>query len=831
MQPHVQRLAIRLLQRDWRSGEVTVLIIALVIAVTSATSVVFFTDRISRALENQASELLAADLRVDSDHAINPVYIQEAEQRQLKTAQTISFRSMAVAQSGGQLVEVKAVSSGYPLRGSLKVSLTAFGTQTTVNHGPAPGNVWIEPRLMHSLGISLGQTLSLGALSFKVKQILRYEPDRSGDMFSIAPRVLMNWNDLAGTGLVQEGSRMQYRLLVAGANNDVHAFKNWIERHLTLGERVEGVRNARQEVRLALDRGQQFLGLAATVSIVLAFIAVAMAARRYAERHLDSCAILRCLGARHAHIFQVYFWQITVLGIFASVAGCVFGYFAHQILCQLADRLILVKLPAPSAWPIAMGLGVGVIGLVGFALPPIYRLRHVSTLRVFRRELGSFDSTSIVAYLPGVLTLCLLVLWQSGSWQLGWRVLLGILGTSLLLAAVAYGVVALLKRLLPGMRFQIRFALLNIVRHRGASIVQLVAFGVGIMVLLLLGLVRTDLLNEWQNSLPSNASNRFVINIQPDQLQQVKDYFQTHNFNQPRFYPMVRARWTKLNGKPVQVNNFTEERARRLATREFNLSWANKLQIDNKIVAGHWWGGKSKNIDQFSVEQGLANRLHLRLGDSLTFEVAGESVTAKITSLRSVKWDTFHANFFVLTPQGMLSKFPVSYITSFYLPPERANILDNLITKFPNLTIVDISVVMSQVRTIMSRITITVEFVFLFTLLAGLSVMYAAIQGTLSQRIRENAILRAIGASKRRLQQGMAVEFTVLGLLAGLLAAAGANIAGYVMAVQVFELSYHFDAMLWLIGLVGGATVVGFAGILGTRQVWKAPPLRIIQNL
>jgi len=831
VQPHVQRLATRLLLRDWRSGEVTVLVIALVIAVTSATSVIFFTDRISRALENQASELLAADLRLESDHAINPEYLQEAKQRQLKTAQTVSFRSMAVAQSGGQLVEVKAVSSEYPLRGSLKISQTAFGNQTTVNYGPAPGNVWIEPRLLHGLGISMGQNLSLGALSFKVKRILRYEPDRSGEMFSIAPRVLMNWEDLPRTGLIQEGSRMRYRLLVAGTHNQVHAFRNWIETHLQSGERVEDVRNARQEVRLALDRGQQFLGLAATVSIVLAFIAVAMAARRYAERHLDSCAILRCLGASHAHIFQVYFWQISVLGIFASVAGCLFGYLAHQILCQLADRLILVKLPAPSAWPLAMGLGVGVIGLVGFALPPIYRLRRVPTLRVFRRELGSFDSASFVAYSPGVMTLCLLVLWQSGSWQLGWRVLSGILGTSLLLAAVAYGIVALLKRILPGMRFQIRFALLNIVRHRGASIVQLVAFGVGIMVLLLLGLVRTDLLNEWQRSLPANASNRFVVNIQPDQLEQVKHYFQTHNFNQPKFYPMVRARWTKLNGAPVQVDNFEEERARRLATREFNLSWTNKLQIDNKIVAGRWWGGKSQNVEQFSVEQGLANRLHMRLGDTLTFEVAGESITAKITSLRSVKWDTFHANFFVVTPSGMLGKFPASYITSFYLPPEHADILDNLITQFPNLTVIDISAVMSQVRTIMSRITITVEFVFLFTLLAGLSVMYAAIQATLAQRIRENAILRAIGASKRRLRQGTAVEFAVLGLLAGLLAAAGANIAGYVLAVQVFDLNYHFDAMLWLIGLVGGATVVGFAGILGTRQVWKIPPLRIIQNL
>jgi len=830
VQPHVHRLAIRLLRRDWRSGEVTVLIMALLIAVASATSVVFFTDRISRALENQASELLAADLRIASDHTIDPVYVRKAKQYQLNTAQTISFRSMAVAASGGQLVEVKVVSPKYPLRGNLKIARQAFGAETIVNHGPGPGEVWIEPRLMQSLGITLGQKLSLGSLSLVVSELLRYEPDRSGDMFSIAPRVLMNWGDLPRTGLVQEGSRIQYRLLVAGSNNQVRTFRNWIDKHLRHGERVEDVRDARQEVRLALDRGQRFLGLAATVSIVLAFIAVAMSAQRYAERHLDSCAILRCLGARHIHIFLIYFWQIFVLGLVASVAGCALGYIAHEILCQLADRLILVKLPAPSAWPIVMGLGVGVVGLVGFALPPIYRLRYVPTLRVFRREFGAINSTNLVSYFPGAVTLIVLVLWQSGSWQLGWRVISGILGTSLLLATVAYGLIVLLKRFLPRVNFQIRFALLNIVRHRVASILQLVAFGVGIMVLLLLGFVRTDLLDEWQSSLPANASNRFVINIQPDQLQKVEDFFQSRNLDQAKFYPMVRGRWTKINGVSVQAENFTDQRAKRLATREFNLSWASQLQSDNKIVAGHWWGSNPLTLGQFSVEEDLAKRLNMRLGDILTFEIAGESISAKITSLRSVKWDTFHANFFVLTPPGILSKFPVSYITSFYLPSEHADILDKLVAKFPNLTIIDISAVMNQVRIIISRITITVEFVFLFTLLAGLSVMYAAIQATLTQRIKENAILRAIGASRRRLQNGMVVEFTVLGLLAGLLAAAGASVAGYVMAVQVFELNYHFNALLWFAGLVGGAMIVGAAGILGTRKVWSTPPLRIIQN-
>jgi len=830
VQQHVRHLATRLLKRDWRSGELRVLIVALLIAVASATSVAFFTDRIFQALLYKASELLAADLRVVSDHQLNTTYIEQARKLPLHTAQTVSFRSMSVAGAKYQLAEIKAVSDEYPLRGTLKISSKNFGSPADAHAGPRPGQVWLEPRLAQSLGISVGQKINLGSLTLTFSAVLQYEPDRSGDMFSIAPRLMMNLDDLGRTGLIQEGSRMQYRLLVAGDKDRVQQFRSWVEKQLQAGEKVEDVQNARQEVRLALERGQQFLGLSATVSVVLAFIAVAMAARRYAERHMNSCAILRCLGMRHGQIFLIFFWQLTVLGMMAGLLGCVLGYLAHQLLCDLASRLILIALPAPSFWPIVMGMSVGVVGLVGFALPPIYRLRHIPTMGVIRREFGSFKPATLVSYLPGVVTLMLLVIWQSGSWQLGWRILLGIIGTTLLLMLVAYAMIFILQRTWPGRRFEFRFALLNIVRHRATSIAQLVSFGIGIMVLLLLSLVRTDLLNEWQHSLPDNASNRFVINIQPDQLQKVHEFFTAHNFTRTTLYPMVRGRWTKLNDNPVQVEAFTDERAKRLATREFNLSWADTLQVDNKIVQGQWWDDKNAQVNQFSVEEGIAKTLHIQLGDTLTFEVVGETVQGKITSLRSVQWDTFRANFFVVAKPGLLDKFPASYITSFYLPKEQVGVLNDLVQQFPNLTVIDISAVMNQVRGIMSRITVTVQYVFLFTLLAGLTVMFAAIQSTLQQRIRENAILRAIGAGRRRLMLGMAVEFTLLGLLAGALAAFGASVAGWILAEQVFTLNYQFNYVVWLVGILGGAVGVGIAGMLGTRRVLSTPPLGIIQR-
>lgn len=830
MKASINKLAFRLMFRDWRCGELRVLAAALLIAITCVTSVVFFTDRIAQALDNQASELLAADMRILASEQALSVYQQLAERNQLQTARTVSFRSMVIGAKGNQLAEVKAVSPQYPLRGIVKISQNPFASEMPATNIPAAGEVWVEPRLKNQLGISVGDTLTLGAKTFQVSAYLRYEPDRSGDLFSIAPRLLINVGDLVATGLVQEGSRMRYRLLVAGHRSDVGRFRSMVEKQIKKGEQIEGVRDARQEVRVALQRGEQFLGLAAIVSVVLAFVAVAMAARRYAERHLDTCAILRCLGASHAQISRVFFLQLAMLGLVSSTLGCVLGYFAHLGLYALADSLLLVNLPSPSFWPVLLGVSVGLIGLIGFALPPVLGLRNTPTLRVIRREFAGQNPVTITSYLFGLIAVSGLVLWQAGSITLGIGVLGGIVLTAVVLGLIAIGLIAILKRSLPKWRVERRFAMANIVRRRNASIVQLVAFGVGLMVLLLLSIVRGDLLEMWQNSLPDDASNRFVINVQKDQLADVEKFFRDSGLRQTRLHPMVRGRLVKVNNQELTVEDLDDERAKRLATREFNLSWASELQDDNNIVSGQWWDKDKFQVQQFSVEEGIAKTLGLKLGDQLTYEIAGEQVSGKITSLRSVRWDTFRANFFVLAPPGLLDNYPASYITSFYLPEGGASILDNLVSDFPNLTVIDISAVMDQVRAIISRITFTVQYVFVFTILAGVTVMYAAIQSTLDQRVRENAILRAIGASRRRLLDGLITEFVILGVLAGILAAFCASVAGYTLATTVFELEYKFNGLVWVVGILGGGVGIGLAGVLGTRKVLARPPLTIIRN-
>ena len=837
------KLALRMLRRDWRAGELRVLTIAIVVAVTCVTAVVFFTDRIGQALKYQASELIAADLRVISDHQLAAGFRDKAKGLGLQVADSWNFRSMVVAGDKSRLAEIKAVSDLYPLRGELRISQQLFGEGRPVHHIPKPGTLWAEPLLLRQLGVDVGGKIYVGAKLFSVAAVIKYEPDRSGDMFSIAPRVMLNLADLPATELIQEGSRIRYALLVAGAKPSVEQYRKQIKNALGSGVRIEGVEDARQEVRFALKRAQQFLGLAAIVSVMLSFVAVAMSARRFAERHLNTCAIMRCVGAKQSQITQLFFIQLLALSVFASLLGCAFGYVAQSGLVDLLGELLVVKLPGSSLWPVATGVVVGMVGLTGFALPPVMRLKDVPTLRVLRRDLGRIPPLSLSSYAFGLSAIAGLLLWQAGEVKLGVIMLGGMLVTALVLTLVSYGLIRMLKLLPVREGIAWRFGLNNITRRTQGSVIQVLAFGVGIMVMLLLVVVRTDILQAWQHKLPENAANRFVINIQPDQRQAVLDFFSKRNLSSVSLYPMVRGRLKAINDQPIETDTLQDERARRLVQREFNLSWAADMQKDNKIIKGRWWTGQNygqkqgqkqgqkPGQNQFSMEEGIAQTLNVKLGDKLTYSISGAEFSAKVTSIRSVQWDSFKPNFFVVTPPGALDNFPVSYITSFYLPAQNAGVLDDLVKTFPNLTVIDISAIMNQVRAIMERVALAVEYVHIFTLLAGLMVLYAAIQATQDERLRENAILRALGAKRKRLLQGLVTEFTLLGALSGLLAAITAVVLGYVVCVYVLDLEYVHNFWIWIIGPLGGAVGVGLSGTLGTRKVLSRPPLAVIREI
>ncbi len=822
--------SLRLLRRDIRAGELRVLFVAIAIAVASVTSVGFFTDRIQQTLRQQANELLAADLVVSADHPLPAGFTDPAVLQSLQTVNAIQFRSMALAGEQSQLTEIKAVGALYPLRGQLR--LFDGGREVARQGAPAPGEVWVEPDVLRRLQIDVGATVQLGTRDFKIGGVIAYEPDRGGNMFNIAPRVLMNGDDLPSTGLLQEGSRAQYQLLVAGESKSVAKYRAAVEPKLQRGERVVDVTDARQEVSVALERAQRFLRLAALVSVLLAGVAVAMATRRHVERQLDSCAIMRCVGASQSFITRVYVTESIVLGVVASGVGCALGYFAHAALVDILGKLVVDKLSAPGFAPIFSGVLTGLVTLLVFAFPPILHLRRVPTLRVLRRDMGSLPAPAFSAYAVGIAAMSALLFWQAGDAKLGMYVIAGVAGTALALWVFALLLVRALGLMRRGAGISWRFGMMNVARRARSSVAQILALGVGLMALLLLTVVKGDLLRAWEGRLPIDTPNRFVINIQPDQVAQVRAFFAANQLTPPPLLPMVRGRLAAINDKTVVPSSYEDEHSKRLAEREFNLSWAAQLERDdNELVAGQWWPGAYSGAALLSVEEGIAKALGVGVGDRMTFNIAGEEFAAVVTNLRKVQWDSFRVNFFVVATPGALEKFPASYITSFYLPPERQPVLNSLLREFPNLTLIDVSAIMAKVRDIIARVTLAVEYVFIFTLLAGLMVLYAAIAATQDERLRESAMLRTLGASRGQLIKGVLAEFVLVGALAGAIASIAASLLGYVLAERLLHVPYSWNASIGLIGVFGGGLGIGLAGFLGTRTTLNRPPLPTLRSL
>lgn len=823
-------LSLRMLRRDWRAGELRILAAALVVAVASVTAVGFFTDRIRLALERQATELLGGDLVVSSDHPLPDLSV-DGPSPTLRRARAVEFPSMVIAGDKSQLGAIKAVSADYPLRGALRIAGELFAPDAPAAAVPAPGKVWMESRLLGQLGVKVGDTVTLGDAHFEIAAVLTSEPARAGgSLFNIAPRLLLNLEDLPGTGLVQPASRVRYRYLFAGEPASVEALRARIEPRLGRGERLQSIEEGRPEIRSALDRARRFLGLAALTSVALAGVAVALSTRRFMMRHLDSCAIMRCLGGRQSVILRLYIYQMLWLGTGAALAGCAGGYLAQFGLEHILAAVAEVALPPPSLQPVVLGVLAALATQVGFGLPALLQLRGVPALRVLRRELGAVPAVGRLVYMGGVSAIVALVFWQAGDAALAGYVLAGMAGTVLALAALA----ALLISAVRGSRHRFgpiwRFGVLSLTQRAGTGVLQVMAFGLGIMVLLLLTVVRGDLMTEWERSLPPDAPNRFLINIQPDQVAPLREFFRQREIRVPELYPMVRGRLTAIDGQHVSPDRYQDDRARRLAAREFNLSWAARLQDDNRIVAGSWWPPGTRGEPAVSVEEGLAETLDIALGDTLTFRVADQALSVEVTSLRKVEWDSFHVNFFVLAPPGVLESFPASYITALYVPPRQYRMLNALVLEFPNITVIDVAAIMDQVRRIMDRVALAVEYVFLFTLLSGLLVMYAAIYSTLDERIRESALLRTLGADRRRLLRALVVEFALLGLLSGLVAAFAAGLLADQLAARVFQLEYGPDPLLWMSGAVAGAAGIGLAGVLSTRFVLHVPPIRALRQ-
>jgi putative ABC transport system permease protein len=824
------RFALRNLRRDHKSGELTVLLLALLVAVGSLTAVGFFTDRIGRAVNQQAGEVLAADLRLESPREIGQSYDTEARSRGLRVARILSMPSVVFHGEASSLVALRAVGDGYPLRGRLKIAAVPFGPARATDAIPGPGEAWADSRLLARLDAPVGTRLAVGAHEVTVTQVLDYRPDQGAGFGDLSATLMINLADVPATELIQPGSRVSRAVLFAGDTGDIDRFREYLQAAKQPGERLQAIADASPQIRASSDRAGRFLSLASLVSVLLAAVAVAMAARRYASRHLDSVALMKCMGASQGFVLRQTLVQLVCVAVLVTLLGTALGYLAQTGLAWLLRDLIRSDLPPPGAATAGVGLVTAVTILVGFALPPLLQLKRVPPARVLRRNLEPPPLRYATVYLFAIGSALALLYWLVRDGRLVTVVAAGIAGTFLALAIAGGLLVKALRPLRRGVGVAWRYGLANIARRGRDSIVQIVAFGLGLMVLLLLALVRNDLLEDWRASLPADAPNYFMINIRPDEGEAIAAFFRDRGLPPTELVPLVRARLTEINDVPVGEIRFEGERAQGFVEREANLTWASRLRNDNRLVSGTWWVDGNDGGARVSVEQEYAERLGLKLGDTVTYDVAGEPVSARITSLRDVRWDSFQPNFFMVFSPGVLDDVTGTLITSVHVRSEQRPALVDLVRQFPEVTIIDIAALLAQVRDVMDKAALAVQYVFLFTLAAGLMVLLAAVQATRDERRYESAMLRTLGASRRVVFQGVAAEFTVLGMLAGLLAAMGATVAGYFLAREVFNLKYSLDPWVWVVGIVGGGLLVGIAGVLAARSVVSQPPVETLRQ-
>ncbi|WP_047236552.1 ABC transporter permease [Chromobacterium subtsugae] len=820
-------LLLRFIRRELVSGELTILGLALLVAVAAMSSVAFFSDRVEKALTTQATQLLAADL-VLSGNAPAPEAIRaEARRRGLAMADNIVFPSMAFAGGQAALAQYKAVSAGYPLRGETTVRL-ADGSEQSGRLQPQPGQAWMDARLMSRLKLKLGDEIGVGNLQLKLSGLIVREPDGSMDVYNFIPRLMFNSANLAATGLVQEGSRIRWRLLFAGEDRKVAAFRGWLSARKPPGSRLEDVEEMRPEIRTGLERARRFLGLTAMLTVALAASAVALVVRRYLQRHWQQVAVLRCLGLGSGEVWGLFVSLFLLLGLLAGLLGTLAGFLIQLGLMQLFSGYVGEMLPDPGWLPWLIGPLAALLLLSGLALPPLMGIRDVSPAAVLRNELPP-TRQGVIAPVLALATLLGLASWQVGEFALaGWLLaaMLGFLGVA---GALALGMVMLLRRLPRGGKVGWRFGIANLARRRWLAVLQIASLSVGLMALLTLTVVRDDLIGAWQRSVPADAPNKFVINIQPGQLDALRDAFAVAGRPQPELSPMARARLIAINEQPVRPAAYDSEQARRLAEREFNLSWRRDLPPGNQVTAGKWWPDEKRVKPQFSVERGLADKLGIRLGDTLAFDLAGTTYRAKVTSLREVPWDSFRVNFFVIGTPGQFRQQPASWITSFRLEAADESFASALVERFPNITVIDVGSILAEVRAMVDKLTRGIEAMFLLALAAGVLVLWASLTATRDERLADIGLMRALGASRRQLRSVVLAELVWLGAVSGLLAALGAMGIGVLAAVKLFSLPVLINWWLLPLGMGGGVLVVTLTGWPLVGRVTRAPPLAALR--
>lgn len=826
------RFAARLCWREFKAGELNVLLVALIIAISSHTAIGFFTERLDKAMSYRARDLMGADLLIQSARPAPAVWFDEARTQGLRFTEVLLFSSVVMQGEDMLLVGVKAVDQRYPLKPGLKTSTSAYAEAVETTQGPPSGEVWVEARVLNALDMQIGQELMLGAVSFTVSRVLNFEPDRGSSLYSFTPRVMMNSADLSRADLIQDGSRVDYQFLFTGEENKIKNYEAWIKAQLMPGQTVMSPGEQQPTIGSALTRAQGFMGLASLLAVLLAAVAIAVSARHYSVRHYDSNALLRCLGCKQNELFFISVLQLVLLAGAGSGLGIALGWLAQFVFLFLLRDLLPDVLPAPGWNVLWSGLGLGYVVLLGFALPSVLRLRAVSPLRVLRKDLDPLPLSAWGVY-GGSLALVLTLMWiYTGNVVMAISVLLGAGGVFLLTLALIGVLFYFLDNRVLSRSLALRVGLRNVLRRKQDALVQTLAFGLTLMAMLVVLFIRTDLLHDWQQSLPADVPNHFVINILPEQVPLFADYLQAQHVTASAIYPMSRGRLTEINGVAVTQAVSKDATENESLNRELNLTWSEHLGDDNKILAGKWWDKtRLPSSPEVSIEARLAKKLGIKLGDQLTFYSGEKNWVAKVKSIRSVKWESFRPNFYFVFDPRSVGHLPATYMTSFYLAPAQKALLKTMVRTFPAITVFEMDAILAQLNAIISQVTVAIEYVLLFVLAAGCMVSVAAIQASLEQRLREGALMRTLGASRAIIQRTQWSEFAAIGLIAGIVAVAGTEMITALTSYYLFSMDYTPWLWAWLVVPLLSAVLIAFLGLYSSRKVLAESPMLILREL
>jgi len=827
------KLASKQLLRERRTAELRILFFALVIAVASSSTIGHFAERLQGAMQLSAGEFLAADLILSGSEQALPEQLRLTINANLNSAQTLQFASMLATDQGIQLASVKAVDDNYPLRGTLRSSEQLYAEEISGGR-PQPGEVWLDAELLTSLSLELGDSVEIGAASFTVTRIITYEPDRAGNLLSFTPRAMINLADLPATDVLQPGSRVRYRQLWSGDAQAIAELRSALEQALLPHQRIEGLEDGNQQVSSALERAASYLNLASLAAILLAAVAVALSANRYARERFDQAALLRCFGLSRRHTLWLFCLQLLLLALLASLIGSLIGWFTQFALFELLADLLPEDIPSGSLKPLVTGIATSMVMLAGFALPPLIALGRIAPLRVLRRDLLPVAPGTWLLYGSVLLALTALM-WQLNlDVRLTSALLLGGGGAAIVLGGGLFFGLKSLRFWLAKRNLAWRLSLGHLLRYPLNSVGQIMAFALILLSMALIILLRSELLDNWQAQLPEHAPNHFAINILPDQQADFSSTLSAISSNVAPLYPVILGRLTQINGQAASELIDPEARVTRTLQRDLNLTWTDQLPKDNLVVTGDWWPSnrplKSDSmLYQVSVESDIATELGVTVGDQLTFHIGGTDYPAQISSLRSVDWNSMQPNFFVIFDPQQMGNVAHTYMTSFYLPENAEQQRIGLAKSFPSVSVLQVDAVLRQLRDILAQVTLAIELILLFVLAAGVTVLIAGLQSTLTERVKQGALLRALGASRKLLVQSQRNEFALIGACSGVLAWLGCEISSYILYRFAFNLAWQPHPWLIVLPIIG-ALLITAVGMLGTRQVLQSSPLQILRN-